>query len=85
VRVDLDRYEVSVGARHVTLSARQIEVLALFVAAPHRLWTRQEIAWVTNTQARSARAIDIVLVRLRQRVGQRLWTVVPGRGWRFEP
>jgi DNA-binding response OmpR family regulator len=85
ITVDLDRYEVTVGGRPVRLTPRQVEVLALFVAAPNRLWTRQEIAWVTDTHARSARAIDTLLVRLRHRIGERLWKVVPGRGWHFDP
>jgi DNA-binding response OmpR family regulator len=85
IRVDLDSYEVTDGTSPVSLTPRQVEVLALFVAAPHRLWTRQELAWVTDTHARNARAIDTLLVRLRHRLGRSLWKAVPGRGWRFNP
>ena len=44
--VDLEAYVVTLGGETVQLSPRQVELLALFLAAPHKVWSREQLHWV---------------------------------------
>ena len=81
IHVDLDGYAVTVEGRPVALSASQIELCAVFIAAPHRVWSRDELAWLVDSHAVSPRGVDIQLTRIRARIGRELFRAVPRRGW----
>ena len=69
--VDLARYAVSLGDRDLDLSPRQVELLALFLAAPRRVWSRDQLHWVCWGDTTPSRRVDVQLCRLRARPG---WT-----------
>lgn len=79
--VDLDRYDVHLHGYPVALSPRQIELLAVFLGAPNRVWHRTELAWLLGLEVASPRSIDVRLSRIRHTLGQDLFRSVRGRGW----
>ena len=81
--VDLVGYEVRLEGQPIRLSALQIELLAVFLAAPERVWHRDELAWLVGTRVARTRNIDVHLSRIRGRAGRDLFLAVPRRGWRL--
>lgn len=81
VTVDLAAYTATRGGHQLDLSPRQIELLALFLAAPGRVWSREQLEWVCWGEARGSRRVDVQLCRLRARVGLDLFRNVRDRGW----
>ncbi len=81
IRVDLDVYEVTVDGAHLDLSPRQVELLALFAAAPGRVWSRDQLHWICWEDTTPSRRVDVQLCRIRAKVGGALFRNVRDRGW----
>lgn len=85
VVVDLSAYVVSVGGEPVDLSPRQVELLALFLATPSRVWSRDLLHWICWGDRRPSRRVDVQLCRIRTRTGRDLFRNVRERGWALRP
>jgi DNA-binding response OmpR family regulator len=85
LRVDLSSYEVTVGEDLVDASARQVELLALFLAAPRKVWSRDQLHWVCWGDTAPSRRVDVQLCRLRGKTGLDLFRNVRDRGWALRP
>ena len=83
--VDLARYSVQLDGRELDLSPRQVELLALFLAAPRRVWSRDQLHWVCWGDTAPSRRVDVQLCRLRARTGLDLFRNVRDRGWALRP
>jgi DNA-binding response OmpR family regulator len=81
ITVDVSTYTVVVDGATVTLPPRQVEILALFVARPGRVWSRDELHWACWGHSGSGRRIDVQLSRMRGSVGRDLFRTVRHRGW----
>lgn len=79
--VDLPSYVVTLDGEPLELSARQVELLALFLAAPRRVWSRDELHWACWGDTSPSRRVDVQLCRLRGRAGTELFRNVRDRGW----
>ena len=79
--VDLDAYTVTVGGQELRLSPRQVELLALFLAQPGRVWSREQLHWVCWGDTSPSRRVDVQLCRLRAKTGRDLFRNVRDRGW----
>jgi DNA-binding response OmpR family regulator len=79
--VDLSTYTVDVEGARVWLPPRQVEILALFVGRPGRVWSRDELHWACWGHSGSGRRIDVQLSRLRANAGRDLFRTVRHRGW----
>ena len=79
--VDVESYRVQLGGTDLELPPRQVELLALFVAAPRRVWSRAELHWVCWGDTATSRRVDVQLCRLRGRTGLDLFRNVRDRGW----
>lgn len=85
LRVDLTRYSATLADRDLALSPRQVELLALFLAAPRRVWSRDQLHWVCWGDTAPSRRVDVQLCRLRARTGLDLFRNVRDRGWALRP
>ncbi len=79
--VDLPSYVVTLDGEPLDLSARQVELLALFLAAPRRVWSRDQLNWLCWGDTSVSRRVDVQLCRLRTRTGLDLFRNVRDRGW----
>lgn len=78
---DVDSYTVTLGGEPVELSPRQVELLALFLAAPSKVWSRSQLHWACWGDTSTSRRVDVQLCRLRTRTGLDLFRNVRDRGW----
>lgn len=83
--VDLAAYEVWLDGSRLDLSPRQVELLALFVAAPSRVWSRTQLHRICWGDTAPSRRVDVQLCRLRGRTGLDLFRNVRDRGWALRP
>jgi len=81
LEVDLPSYRVSKDGEPLELSARQVELLAVFLAAPGRVWSRDRLHWLCWGDTTPSRRVDVQLCRLRGRTGMDLFRNVRDRGW----
>lgn len=81
VEVDLASYRVLHHGVEARLTARQVELLALFVGAPERVWTREELHRACWGDAPPSRRVDVQLTRIRAGLGLDLFRNVRDRGW----
>jgi DNA-binding response OmpR family regulator len=81
INVDLSSYTVEIDGAPVVLPPRQVEILALFVGRPGRVWSRDELHWVCWGHSGEGRRIDVQLSRLRSGAGRELFRTVRHRGW----
>ena len=79
--VDLAAYVVTLDGETLDLSPRQVELLALFLGAPRRVWSRDQLHWVCWGHSGPGRRIDVQLSRLRSGAGRELFRTVRHRGW----
>lgn len=79
--VDLAHYEVTKDGIGLELSPRQVELLALFLAAPRKVWSRDQLHWVCWGDTTPSRRVDVQLCRLRAKTGLDLFRNVRDRGW----
>lgn len=83
--VDLEAYQVTLHGEPLELSPRQVELLALFVAAPGRVWSRDQLHWVCWADTTPSRRVDVQLCRIRARTGRDLFRNIRDRGWALRP
>ena len=83
--VDVETYRVTLDGFDLALSPRQVELLALFVAAPRKVWSREQLHWVCWGDTTPSRRVDVQLCRLRARTGLDLFRNVRDRGWTLRP
>ena len=83
--VDLSSYVVTLDDTVLDLSPRQVELLALFLAAPRQVWSREQLHWVCWGDTSPSRRVDVQLCRLRARTGLDLFRNVRDRGWALRP
>jgi DNA-binding response OmpR family regulator len=83
--VDLSGYAVTLGGAELDVSPRQVELLALFLAEPRRVWSREQLHWVCWGDTSPSRRVDVQLCRLRAKTGLDLFRNVRDRGWALRP
>ena len=83
--VDLPSYVVTKDGEPLDLSARQVELLALFLLAPRKVWSRDQLHWVCWGDTARSRRVDVQLCRLRGKTGIDLFRNVRDRGWALRP
>lgn len=83
--VDLAAYSVELDGVELDLSPRQVELLALFLSAPGRVWSREQLHHVCWGDTSPSRRVDVQLCRLRARTGLDLFRNVRDRGWALRP
>ncbi|MCU1596158.1 MAG: transcriptional regulatory protein C-terminal domain protein [Frankiales bacterium] len=79
--VDLAGYVVTLDGEPLDLSPRQVELLALFLGAPRKVWSRDQLHWVCWGDTAPSRRVDVQLCRLRAKTGMDLFRNVRDRGW----
>jgi DNA-binding response OmpR family regulator len=83
--VDLLSYVVTKDGEELDLSARQVELLALFLAQPRKVWSRDQLHWLCWGDTARSRRVDVQLCRLRGKTGVDLFRNVRDRGWALRP
>ena len=83
--VDLVGYTVHLDGDELDLSPRQVELLALFLAGPRKVWSREQLHWVCWGDTSPSRRVDVQLCRLRAKTGRDLFRNVRDRGWALRP
>jgi DNA-binding response OmpR family regulator len=83
--VDLAGYVVTLDGSDLDLSPRQVELLALFLAEPRKVWSREQLHWVCWGDTSPSRRVDVQLCRLRAKTGLDLFRNVRDRGWALRP
>lgn len=83
--VDLPGYSVTLDGEPVDLSPRQVELLALFLSGPRKVWSRAQLHWVCWGDTSPSRRVDVQLCRLRAKTGLDLFRNVRDRGWALRP
>ncbi len=85
IEVDLDLYTVSQEGCPVEVSPRQVELLALFLAAPGRVWSREQLHWICWQDTSPSRRVDVQLCRIRGKLGLDVFRNIRDRGWALRP
>ena len=85
ITVDLEGYDATLDGNRVELTALQVELLALFLAAPGKVWSREELTWVCWREPAEGRRVDVQLSRIRGKLGIDLFRNVRDRGWALRP
>ncbi len=83
--VNLSGYSVTLDGEELDLSPRQVELLALFLAGPRKVWSRTQLHWVCWGDTAPSRRVDVQLCRLRAKTGLDLFRNVRDRGWALRP
>jgi len=83
--VDLPGYCVTLDGTELDLSPRQVELLALFLSGPRKVWSRAQLHWVCWGDTSPSRRVDVQLCRLRAKTGRDLFRNVRDRGWALRP
>jgi DNA-binding response OmpR family regulator len=81
LRVDVDTYDVSLDGQPAELSPRQLELLAVFLSAPTRVWSRDQLHWICWGDTSPSRRVDVQLCRIRGKLGLDLFRNIRDRGW----
>jgi DNA-binding response OmpR family regulator len=87
VELDLDARRCTVGGRQVELTRRQFDLLAMFMQAPGRVFTREQLLeQVWGSLYVSPKTVDVHVAGLRRGLGDALRIVaLRGVGYRLEP
>lgn len=86
IRIDRERYLVMRDNNEIVLARKEFELLALLLASPRKVFTRQEIyreIWGGDFGDKN-RTIDVHIRKLREKVGDRYIKTVKGIGYSFE-
>lgn len=83
--VDLGDYTATVDGVELDLSPRQVELLALFLSGPRKVWSREQLHWLCWGDTSPSRRVDVQLCRLRAKTGLDLFRNVRDRGWALRP
>lgn len=87
--IDLERYEVSVAGRRVTLTYKEFQLLALLASNPGRVYTREALlsqVWGYDYLG-GTRTVDVHVRRLRSKVespGRSFIETIWNVGYRFK-
>ena len=81
ISVDLEAYDLRVNGEVRPATPRQLEILAVFLATPRHVWSRDVLAQLIGTNAVSTRSIDVQLSRIRSQIGKERLRTVTNRGW----
>ena len=87
--IDLERYEVSVAGRRVTLTYKEFQLLALLAANPGRVYTRDALlsqVWGYDYLG-GTRTVDVHVRRLRSKIespGRSFVETIWNVGYRFK-
>jgi len=79
--VDLGRYEATLDGAVLPLTPRQVELLAVFTAAPGRVWSREQLHAMCWGDTAASRRVDVQLCRIRGASGLDLFRNIRERGW----
>jgi DNA-binding response OmpR family regulator len=85
LEVDLAAHEVLVDDRPVALTAREFELLTLFVTNPRQVLTREQIFERVWGSWGDRSAVAVYVRRLREKLDAELIATVWGVGYRFDP
>jgi two-component system, OmpR family, alkaline phosphatase synthesis response regulator PhoP len=86
IRIDRERYIVFKGNEEIVLPRKEFELLALMLATPRKVFTRQEIyreIWGAEFGEKN-RTIDVHVRKLREKIGDEFIKTVKGIGYCFE-
>ena len=86
IRLNRERYLVIKGQDEIVLPRKEFELLALMLAAPKKVFTREEIyreIW-RGEFGRNNRTIDVHVQKLREKIGEEYIKTVRGIGYCFE-
>jgi DNA-binding response OmpR family regulator len=83
--VDRDAHEVMAGGREITLTAREFELLELFIEHPRQVLSRDQIFERVWGSWGDRSAVPVYVRRLREKLEPELITTVWGVGYRFDP
>jgi DNA-binding response OmpR family regulator len=85
ISVDLLRHEVTVDGRTVSLSAREIALLNVFISHPGRVLTRKELlsmVWGISFET-GTNLVDVYVGYLRRKLGKSIIETVRNSGYRL--
>jgi len=86
IRIDRERYIVFKGTKEIVLPRKEFELLALMLATPRKVFTRQEIyreIWGAEF-GENNRTIDVHVRKLRGKIGDEFIKTVKGIGYCFQ-
>ena len=83
--VDRDAHEVTADGRPVALTAREFELLTLFMEHPRQVLTREQIYERVWGSWGDRSAVPVYVRRLREKLAPELIATVWGVGYRFDP
>jgi two-component system, OmpR family, alkaline phosphatase synthesis response regulator PhoP len=86
IRIDRERYIVFKGTDEIVLPRKEFELLALLLATPRKVFTRNEIyreIWGGEFGGKN-RTIDVHVRKLREKIGDEFIKTVKGIGYSFE-
>ena len=72
LELDLDRWQVTVAGRVVSISTMQFKLLAHVMRRPGRVFAREELleaVWGPAAPERTPQVVDVLVSRLRKRLG----------------
>jgi DNA-binding response OmpR family regulator len=83
--IDSDAHEVTVDGHPVALTAREFELLALFIQHPRQVLSRDQIYERVWGSWGDRSAVPVYVRRLREKLAPELIATVWGVGYRFDP
>lgn len=86
IKIDREKFMVTVEGREITLPRKEFELLALLASRPGKVFLRNEIldkVW-GNAVIVGDRTIDVHIRKIRQKLGLDCITTVKGVGYKFE-
>jgi len=84
LEIDLAAHEVRLGGRAVALTAREFDLLAVFVAHPRQVLSRDQLFERVWGSWGDRSAVAVYVRRLREKLGDEILTTVWGVGYRFD-
>jgi DNA-binding response OmpR family regulator len=84
LEIDLAAHEVHVGGRAIALTAREFDLLAVFVAHPRQVLSRDQLFERVWGSWGDRSAVAVYVRRLREKLGDEILTTVWGVGYRFD-
>jgi len=83
--IDSDAHEVTADGHPVALTAREFELLALFIQHPRQVLSREQIYERVWGSWGDRSAVPVYVRRLREKLAPELIATVWGVGYRFDP
>jgi two-component system, OmpR family, response regulator MtrA len=83
LEVDPTGYRVWFEGQAVRLGRTEVELLAFLLANGHQVSSREQLS--ERVGLARGRSVDVVLSRLRRRLGRNFLRNVPSRGWIIDP